>query len=348
VDDSGSDAFDARSRLREAVERLLDETIPAYSLRPEVVGLLEALAALAGFAFDRRQSLGDGDIRTLHGLAISPGHAALCGEDFVRTVTFLRGVAAALARAQQSRDGPVRVLYAGCGPYALLVLPLLTLPGNVDVRVTLLDLHPDSTRSVARLVRMLGLDEPVESIETVDATTFTIDPDRRPDVIVAEVMQAGLRNEPQVAVVRRLLEQAPDALLVPSAVRIDLVLIDPSREFDPDLDPSERRAGRHECGTVFLLDRERVLGWRNQTGDRLPGAALSIPASRSSGREAMLFTRIDVFGAQRLDAYQSGLTTPIRLNVDRWPVDEQLLRFRFRLGADPGLEATIEPFGDDR
>jgi len=78
------------------------------------------------------------------------------------------------------------------------------------------------------------------------------------------MMQACLESEPQVAVTRHLLKQAPQAILVPEEVRVDLALVDPSREFDMTALEQKRAPTQREripVGSVFVVNRETVRLW---------------------------------------------------------------------------------------
>ena len=57
--------------------------------------------------------------------------------------------AAATAEARRGfPDRPVEILYAGCGPFALLALPLVSELSPADVQITLIDAHERSRRAV--------------------------------------------------------------------------------------------------------------------------------------------------------------------------------------------------------
>nr|MCS5538880.1 hypothetical protein [Roseibacillus sp.] len=82
----------------------------------ELVGILENAA---DFQIDRQLDIAEGETACSEGLVISPTQAAMCAGEFQRTTTFLRGLHDAIAEAVDSKSPePVRVLYAGSGPYA--------------------------------------------------------------------------------------------------------------------------------------------------------------------------------------------------------------------------------------
>jgi len=61
---------------------------------------------------------------TQKGKAVSMTTAAQCAEEYMRTQVFLRGVHQAI-QDQLSQHKSIHILYAGTGPFGLLVLPLL-------------------------------------------------------------------------------------------------------------------------------------------------------------------------------------------------------------------------------
>ena len=148
-------------RLRQLTSTLLDPQNSACSLRPEVVeitGILEESSEMQSLS--EFETIDANETRTSNGLAVSPTMAAMCAADFVRTIKFMRGVHAAIDDVRkQFPDRPARVLYAGCGPYATLAVPVMTQFCPPDVTFTLLDLHPKSIASVRSIVGTLGLDE---------------------------------------------------------------------------------------------------------------------------------------------------------------------------------------------
>jgi len=328
-------------RLRELTRRLLEVDRPAFTLRPEVLELAAILAESQETFRGQQGDIATGELRTSHGLALSPVMAAMCANDFVRTIEFIRGAHAAVVDLKrQFPDRPVRVLYAGCGPYATLALPLMTVLSSTEATFTLLDVHPESITSARSIVTSLGLAGSVESFQALDAASYRVQPDQPPDVILLEIMQACLESEPQVAVTRHLLRQAPDALVIPEEVSIDLKMVDLSREFDLDeLAPSNGAISRDRItvGTVFVVNRASIHAWDGDFDDRLPASTVRIPDDLEQRYQPMLFTIIRVYKNHILQDYDSGLTCPRTPTLTGSIKPGGKIQFHYQLGSHPRL-----------
>jgi hypothetical protein len=270
----------------------------------------------------REVDISSGETQTSNGLAISPKMAALCADDYMRTITFIRGMDAAILDVQNRFPGrPVRVLYAGCGPYATLAVPLMVIFPATEVTFTLLDVHPESIESARSIVDSLGVAGSVTGFETMDAAAYQASADQPPDIILMEIMRACLETEPQVAVTRHLLKQAPHAILVPEEVRVDLVLMDPSCEFDladTELNQTPVERDRISVATVFVMNRETVKSWDKIDGNRLPAAVVQIPEPLEPRYQPMLFTTVRTYQNHLLKDYDSGLICPMQLPGTPW------------------------------
>lgn len=254
-----------------------------------------------------------------HGIAISPIQAAFCAREPLRSIAFMRASLAALQACPNPVSGPKRILYAGCGPYALLVLPILLTHSADQVQVDLLDVSASSLEYAMQLLTGLGLSDHVGLHLCEDATRYTIPSERKPDLIISETMNVALSKEPQFAIMRHLCQQAPSALTVPQAVHIDLGL-GHSREL-------------RELGRVFSLDHATLLS-TDPEAMRVAGNSLSLEKISTNDQAYYLLTRIQVFGPHWLRDHESSLNLPQRLRPAPG-VGE--FRFHYALGAAPHI-----------
>jgi hypothetical protein len=283
------------------------------------------------------------------GSAISPLDAGRCLLDSRRTAVYLRGVYDAIQEARQRFPGEViHVLYAGCGPFAPLCLPLLPLLAGEAVHFTLLDVHARAIESVQAIMAAVRLDGTNIDCVVGDATHYHT-PDRRPlHVVVSEAMQRALEKEPQVAI---LMNTAPQltvgGLMVPEMIAVDAVLTDLSRELGSNgvaaepgahaLKPAQLKpwSGRIPLGRVLEVDRERACAWSAAgVSSHLPPARIALPSVVPAQYSLVLATTIRTFGVHLLREYESGLTHPLMVNG--WRAGEEI-EFTYRLGKRPGF-----------
>ena len=328
-------------RLFELARAIFDERAPVYSLGPEISSLAELVREHATIQIDPSQVRGVGETHAATGLALSPTMAGRCADDVARTAVFVRGLHRAIGESRGSApERPTRALYAGCGPYALLALPAMASFGPDELQFTLLDIHGASIESARTVVGALGLSDHVAAFEAIDACRYRIPLGRPPDVILSETMNACLRTEPQVAIIRHLHAQAPSAALVPESVRVDAYLVDVVKEFrfvEQDADSSPPKRDRVFLGTVFELSAETIASWTDERGDRLPAASIRIPDPLEPRYTPMLLTQVVVDRDHVLRAYDSGLTIPKHVPFDGPIRGGETLAFHYRLGSRPGL-----------
>jgi hypothetical protein len=323
-------------QLQQAAAAILSSGPDLWDAFPHVEALRRLAEQVSGVDFSANANSGVGESRLASGLAISPMMAAWCAREPLRSAAFIRGVARAFAQAARSRaDAPVRVLYAGCGPFALLVLPLMAVMPASRLRVTLIDIHREALDYARKLVASLGLEDRVAAWVHGDATEYRIDPAAPPDVIVSETMSAALAREPQVSITRHLLAQAPHALLVPAVVRVDCLLCNPAREKPNEISPLRDRI---HVGHVFQLDADAVLRWADLQEEWRPPPTITLPAVIEPRYQVRLLTHIEVFDGIALGDYACSLNTPRFLPGKPLFTGGERLQFRYRLGGNPGLD----------
>jgi len=283
------------------------------------------------------------------GCAISPLDAGRCLLDARRTVAYLRGVYGAIQEAQQRFPREViHVLYAGCGPFAPLCLPLLPLLAGKAIHFTLLDAHARAIESVETILAALQLKGATVDCVVCDATRYH-NPDCRPlHVVVSETMQRALEKEPQAAILMNTAPQlAVGGLMVPEMIAVDAVLTDLSQELGGNGVAAGPWSGCIPLGRILEVDRERACAWfAAGISSHLPPTRIALPSVVPAQYSLVLATTIRTFGAHVLQEYESGLTNPLMLKG--WRAGEEL-EFTYRLGKKPGfhLERTGHQNGRD-
>jgi ectoine hydroxylase-related dioxygenase (phytanoyl-CoA dioxygenase family) len=309
------------------VDRLL-VCATAGAAKPIVDELVARLCEITGLDLHPALFLDEHATITAQGKAVSPTTAAQCAEDVQRTRIFMQGIYAAIQqKLRQKNNQTIRVLYAGTGPFGLLLVPLLPLLDAAQVQVTLLDIHPESLIKVQRVIDFLGVGNFIARSEPADACAW--ETDQRFDLIISETMRQGLIQEPQVSIFSYLQQfLKTDGWLVPEIIRLDLWLSSgnstaPGESKNPDL----------HLGSVFQLDKSTA----TQLGKGNTACAhgnLWVPDYDSALKDLKLSTFIQVFGAYQLHENQSQLTLPL-YERDARILPNSLLRFRYESGGYP-------------
>ncbi|MFQ3261972.1 hypothetical protein [Reinekea sp.] len=167
-----------------------------------------------------------GDTELKQGVAINPEAAAQCVKDYQRTVAFIRGLYAAIqSKLEVKPEQTIRLLYAGCGPYAAILLPLLSILDTTHLDVHLLDIHEESLLSAQQLIIHFGFEDITIRYHCENACEFSQSIDF--DIILTETMQKALEQEPQVIVTSNLGSQLkPQGIFLPEQIDITLCLRD--------------------------------------------------------------------------------------------------------------------------
>lgn len=251
-----------------------------------------------------------------NGKAISPDDAARCVVDYNRTKQFLRGIYQAILQLQKIfPDEKIEILYAGCGPFATLAIPLCTKFSSEKLKFTLLDIHQVSLDSAQKLFQKFGLENFVREFIKTDACTFQTN--KKFQLIISETMQKSLEKEPQVAITLNLAPNLHEkGIFIPQKISVDVCLADLEKEFT-----SERK--HTKLGTILELTKDTK---------KLPKVVVKIP---DNNLDVILVTRIKVFESFELDVYDSGLTYPTILFDLKARFGETKVEFSYKLGEKP-------------
>jgi len=161
-------------------------------------------------------------LETENGVAISPDKAGECIADFERTKMFWRGLHGAINEAKRRFPGEkIRILYAGCGPYATLALAMLSHFSPDEIEFQLLDLHEESVENAERIINRMNLQDYFTGYECCDAANYKVS--IPPHIVLSETMDRALANEPQAAIVANLVPQMrKGGLLVPEEITVNI------------------------------------------------------------------------------------------------------------------------------
>lgn len=309
------------------VTRLLACT-SAGEAKPIVDALVKQLCDITDLDLHPALFLDEHATITAQGKAVSPTTAAQCAEDVQRTLIFMQGVDAAIQQKLQHKNNQsIDVLYAGTGPFGLLLIPLLPLLDAARVRVTLLDIHAESLTKLQRVIDSLGVGNFIVQAEQADACVWQTE--QKFDLIISETMRQGLIQEPQVSIFSHLQQfLKDDGWLIPEIIRLDLWLSSGGYSA-----MSERKNSDVHLGSVFQLDRDSAMQLGN--GDTAcTHGDIWVPDYVAALQDLKLTTFIQVFGEHQLHENQSQLTLPLyERNARVQP--NSLLRFHYEQGAYP-------------
>jgi hypothetical protein len=333
---------DHNLRLRQLTDDLLSLDHPGQ-LRDASIELHALCSELAGLSDGTVDPLDTTPTLLAAGLAISPLGAARCTLDFARTAQFLRGTHRALNVALERFSArPLEILYAGCGPFATLAIPLMTRFSAHEVRFTLLDIHQRSLDAARRLVRSFGFEAWVREFVEADATAYRHPALHPLHIIVTETMQRALTKEPQVAVTLNLAPQlCPGGILIPERISVDACLHNPATEFrlipPGESTPALERV-RVTLGRLLDLSLASVPRWRSEG---LPEVSVAWPEAGSAGLQLMLRTQVTVFESFTLGDYDAGITCPHHDREFHRLEPGSTQTFRYQMGEEPGFRMRL-------
>jgi len=341
--------------LKKIADELLSHEAEDNRLNAAAAGLYSLCSSVTGIdEYSDHADDSDGT-RLPSGEAISPKDAAGCVLDNSRTSKFLGGLYAAIREARKRfPNAAIEILYAGCGPFAPLAIPLTTRFSSAEIKFTLLDVHKRSLDAARRIFQALGKSAFVRDYIQCDATSYKNDAPHVIHVIVVEAMQAALEREPQVAITMNLAPQlCPGGMFLPERITVDCYLCDLTKEFptlpaEADAADSLSRGGRGRVrvnlGCVLELTAgscRNLLASSNSDehgGTSLTPKLLNVSEDVDGEFYLMLLTAITVFDSIALDDYESGLTSP-RILYDVGKMHGgKVIEFEYQLGDKPGFK----------
>lgn len=266
-------------------------------------------------------------IITPEGKAISPTDAARCVLDIARMTKFTHGIFAAIKKAQIDFQGEkIKILYAGCGPFAALALPHCTRFGPDEIEFTVIDVHQRSLDSARKIAGKLGFEDHFAEFISADAAVYKSED--KFHIIVTETMQKTLEKEPQVAITRNLAGNLREnGTFIPQKITVKAHLASLAMEFSAS-DPSIMQKARIPLGTLLELTV-------NSDDIRAP-QVITIPPGEIESKDLILTTELEIFDGILLGDYESGITYPTVLH-NILPKENMKIEFKYESGEVPGF-----------
>lgn len=258
------------------------------------------------------------------GLVISPDHCVTTLKDTLRVGTFIKGIDTAI-RCQLQRQDSLTIAYPACGPFAPLLLPLLSyyhrqnLFSPQQLRITLIDIQEGATASLQALIHAHGISEYIDAVSCEDACLFKTE---QPfDMVIIEAMQHGFSREGHLRIAEHfsaLLKE--DGIFIPKSIVVQAWLNNAQREYveqwQAQNPPADIRDERIFLGDVLVIDKDLARKMQPTVVDShtqlLPCNRLQVPVfDRDCAQTLLLSSRICVFDEYWLNEYESGITHPL-------------------------------------
>jgi hypothetical protein len=320
--------------LNQHTMQLLNCNDDVWQMKHAVDQLYRVFSTITGVTIDQLNE--HRDLILPSGKAISCAGAAHCLLEMKRTAVFLRGINKAITlKLTEVASKPIRILYAGTGPYGMLVIPLLPLYQPDELIVDLLDINPDSLAALQKLTGTLDLNDYIGEIYCTDATTFTID--KQYDIVISETMLACLKSEPQVAIMQNLIPQlADDCIFIPEQISIDASLVNPKMEMDRLMYYKNGKLPfmRISLGNVFTVNKQKLDSTQFRKTLSIPDIADIFPILK-------LFTTVKVYGKEILAENDSSITLPQQYHDFRREQAKEI-EFLYVQGEKPRIESRIK------
>lgn len=247
------------------------------------------------------------------GIALSFDHAADCLQDYHRTARFIKGVYLAIHELLlRFPNQKINILYAGCGPFATILLPILPLFKADQLQVTLIDIHPESVKFVKELFATLHLLSFVDCISVKDAISYRY-PNPNLHMVISETMFHALLTEPQVAITRNLAPQLVDGgIFIPEEVTVEAVITSFSRE--PFLSNTQvpivsAVTERSLMAKLFSLNKNSAQSV-SFSNHEYRSSQFKVPVFQNSSPDICLFTNVKIFKKLELGLSESLITNP--------------------------------------
>lgn len=284
--------------------------------------------------------IGRKDIDSENGISLGTFWAALCLDDLIRTRNFIRGIDKAIKDKLQTKKN-IHILYAGTGPFATLILPLILKYSKENIKYTFLEINPFSFKLVQNVISNLDLEKQNISFVMADATKYKLDTNSKPDIIISETMQNALAKEQQVPIFLNLMSQVnSNTIFIPEKIEIYIGF----KEANISMEEMELKH-IHKEEKVLEISTESIFK-DNEIRKNDYNFSKKITTIDSEKlkkyNQIGIFTEIQVYKNERINISQSGLTTPMFINDIPDNFDGTLeISTQYKISSDPKLDYEV-------
>jgi len=306
---------------QQSLSKLAEITDVILSQNTDYAILKDSLDKLTALFLSASKLNIDADVNATHlhlasGKAIGLKWAAMCIQDLIRTKQFMSGVNKAILDKQKTKtEDPIQILYAGSGPFATLVMPLITKFTPDEIQFTCLEVNPISVQSLKNVIDALDATAYFRAIHECDASQFQLPNEVAIDIVLIEVLQMALAREPQVAITYNLLPQLPKKVtLIPQEISLRIAVVNTKKEQEHMFaaDPNKEIDYLTEIAEVFKINKDEVLA-KHKESNVLTFVEKDIQFSKKQiddNSAAAILTEIHVYDSFKLGLKDSGLTIP--------------------------------------
>jgi hypothetical protein len=256
------------------------------------------------------------------GVALSPSDAAICLDDYLRTSRFIKASYLAIQELLLTfPNQKINILYAGCGPYATILMPLLPLLNKEDISIVLLDINAYSIQSANKLMKKLDLTD--YSVQVLQANAITYkQPESKPlHLVITETMFRALIREPQVAITANLAPQlCSGGILIPEEIKLSMHYSSFAKEpylksVDKDFLTLEANLPDYdepaESNTLFSMNKND--NFSNKISHhtyQFESDSFELPKEFSNRPDICIYTNVRIFKGLTLNSAESYITNP--------------------------------------
>ncbi|MBT8272688.1 MAG: hypothetical protein KJO77_02705 [Bacteroidia bacterium] len=283
------------------------------------------------------------------GKAIAPEWAIRCIDDMMRTKRFICGVYKAVLNViERKKNEPIYILYTGTGPFATLVLPLISLFGPEEIQFILVEINTISFAHAKKVFQAFDAEGYISEFHQADAATLKLVSPERIDIHVVECLQHALAREPQVSITYNILSQLnEDVILIPENIELSILQMNTKLQQEHMMNNMEASAETYylKSEAVFALNKTEVFNNLDmaRTGKLIfPKKIIQFANEKTADyNQLAIGTAITVFEDERLDINDSGLTIPriIARQQDGYRIKG--VETQYINSNDPELKTTI-------